>query len=379
MRVKLKNIDNSDQSSKFFYRARRVEITPTSKAIETPYRILNNSDLTAKAHTPSDIPLISPLAGMHLEINTNETEKLFTSNEYTNKLATKIEILKQQMQHSSIIFPFIQPSQTAIKAHLIDDDLKIRALRMILKVQGQAKLPLLGVPWLNYSPNLFRSVCNDLLNNSEQEFIFYLKADEKPAIIEEISDIILDHIATDRLNFIGIIHSRKALVSYDILWEKFRQTNAAIVMSNVDRYDIHNSNLSSSHLDQCILGDLFIPKVRRGGGASDNIDVFKRLRVFNHNDLTVNPIIEFDGNNWINLIGEELNDNRVSLKLTHYQEAVNNQVKFNILNYISKVHEYLSSTKEFVNTHPYLKDEDMKSYIESKDVLRSALQNLPGH
>jgi hypothetical protein len=379
MRVKLKNIDDSDKSSKFFYRARRVEITPTSKTIETPYRILNNSDLIAKAHTPSDIPLISPIAGMHLEINNIETAKLFTSNEYTNQLATRIEILNQQMQHSSIVFPFIQPSQTGITTNLLNDDLKIRGLRMILKIQGKAKLPLLGVPWLNYSPDLFRSICDDLLKNSDQDFIFYIKADEKPAIIESVSNILLEHIGTERLKFIGIIHSRKALVSYDILWEKFRETNAAIVMSNVDRYDAHNGNLSSSHFDQCILGDLFIPKVRRGGGAVETIDVLKRLRVFNHNDLTVNPIIEYGGNDWIDLISEELNDSRVRQKLNHFHEADNNQVKFSILSYISKVHECLSSTKEFVSTHPYLRDEDMKSYIESKEPLRFALQNMLGH
>ena len=382
MRVKLKNIDDSsDHSSNFFYRARRVEITPTSNAIETPFRILNNADLAAKAHTPSEIPLISPFAGIHLEINSNETKKLLSSNEYTNQLIRKIELLRQQMQHSSMIFPFIQPAQTGITQHLTTDDLKNRALRMILGVQGQAKLPLIGVPWLNYSPTHFNRICNDLLTNAEQDYIFFIKADAKPAVIESVSDTLLHHIGTERLKCIGIIHSniRNALVSYDILWNKFREANAAIVMSNVDRYDNHNSNLSSSHFDQCVLGDLFIPKVRRGGGPIQSIEVTKRLRVFNHNDLTVNPIMGYGENSWIDIICEELHDARVRQKLDHYYEAENDQVKFSILNYISKVHEYMSSTKEFENTHPYLRQEDMKSYIESKETLRSALQNLPGH
>lgn len=379
MKVRLKNIDTNADNSQLFYRTRMLDVYPTSKSIETPSRILNNADLIAKSKTPSPISLNSPFAGIHLEINTEETGKLFTSNEYPASLISKIESLKQQMQHSNLIFPFIQPSQNAIKTQLVTGEQKLSALRRIIGIQNQAKLQILGIPWLNYSPLMFRTIVTDLLENSEQEYIFYIKADEDPRIIWEISDVILDHIETERLHFIGIIHAkiRNAMTSYDILWEKFRDVNAAIVVANIERMDIDNHNLSSSHLNQCILGDLFLPKVRRGGaGEKKSIDVINRLRIFNHNNLSVTPICNFEENAWIDIIREELPDSRVQFKLSHYREAESSISKYNTLNYISRIHEHLSSTKEFSNTRSFLKQSDIKSYISSKNPLFSVLRQL---
>ena len=57
MRVKIKSIDDDENQFKFSFHSRLLEITPTSKTVKSPQRVINNSDLiTVYAYDIAKLP-----------------------------------------------------------------------------------------------------------------------------------------------------------------------------------------------------------------------------------------------------------------------------------------------------------------------------------
>jgi hypothetical protein len=106
--------------------------------------------------------------------------------------------------------------------------------------------------------------------------------------MEKISKFLVNQVETERIQSIGILYEpvRKAIGSYDILWEYFKDQNVALLLSDITRYNPNLNNISPSHLNEFIIGDLFMPKVYAGGGSNKKeLHVASKLRVFNKKPL----------------------------------------------------------------------------------------------
>jgi len=378
MKVKVGPID--DRRSDLFYTARSVEIKPTSKTIKTPIRALTNGDLNAKAGAPLDIPLESPIAGIHIPLKDQEVQAIFSKRTAPSSIINRIEGFSQQMQHSRVILPLIQPYHTAFKDTLKKEERKRTFFRLILQMQKEAGLSNFCVPWLNFSKNKTVQFYQEILRNSDNDYIFFIDARSDPDDIFFISQFLKQHIETERIKFIGVLHQpvRKAMRGYDILWETFKDSNVGIVLSDIERVDLDNpvsaAYVSSSHLNEFIVGDIFMSRVSAGGGgAPPKTPVSHRLKVFNSNELSVKPVEKYPDAEWIGNITHTISDPFLERKLKNYQDAEGDPDRYNILNYVTKVHEFVQSSAEFLNSQEYIAKEESSVYIDEKAALSIAL------
>ncbi len=378
MKVKVGPID--DRRSDLFYTARSVEIKPTSKTIKTPIRALTNGDLNAKAGAPLDIPLESPIAGIHIPLKNQDVQAIFSKRTSPSSIINRIESFSQQMQHSSMILPLIQPYHTAFEDTLGKEERKRTFFRLILQMQKEAGLSNFCVPWLGFSRDKTIQFYEEILRSSDSDFVFFLDARSDPDDIFAISQFLKQHIETERIKFIGVLHQpvRSALRCYDILWETFKDSDVGIVLSDIERVDLHNpvsvAYVSSSHLNEFIVGDVFMSRVSAGGGGEPSkTPISHRLKVFNSNELSVKPIEKYADTEWIGNITRTISDPFIERKLENYQDANGDSEKYNILNYVTKVHEFVQSSEEFLKSQGYIKKEESSVYIQEKSALSTAL------
>jgi len=380
MKVKVRYVDEGE--SDLFYTARSVEIKPTSKTIKTPIRVLTNGDLNAKAGAPLEISLEAPIAGIHKPLNKNDVNGIFTKNNTSEKIIKWIEGFLQQMQHSKVVFPLIQPPKNSFDEILISDKVKRTFFRLIYQIQKQAGLDNICVPWLNFSKEKTIEFYDEILKNSNDNYIFFLNSESKPEDISVISNYLKQQIETERIQFVGILSKpvRKVLRSYDILWDTFKESDAGLILSDIERVDTNNpniANVSSSHFNEFIVGDAFMSKVYGGGGGA-NVQFFvsHRLKIFNKDTLAVNPVERYPSDEeWISSITNTIFDPTLRNKLENYEEANSNRDKYNVLNYIAKVHEFIESSDEFRISQDYIKKEESSVYISEKQSLNSAILN----
>jgi hypothetical protein len=379
MKVKVKIVE--DDESTFFYNARSLELKPRSKSISTPFRVLTNGDLNAKAKMPSEIALPSPISGIQKQLTQNDVNKILNENKYSEGLIGKLENELERMQLSQIGYPLIYPAQSAISKILVNDRIKNTFLRRLFSIQHQAKMPMLSVPWLDYTPEKAIAAYKTIINSTEEELIFFIPAKIPPTNMEKISKFLVNQVETERIQSIGILYEpvRKAIGSYDILWEYFKDQNVALLLSDITRYNPNLNNISPSHLNEFIIGDLFMPKVYAGGGSNKKeLHVASKLRVFNKKTLTVNPIERYSEELWINDVLANINDQHIETKLRNYQEAENNSEKYNILNSIAKVHEFVSSSEEFKNSQEFIAKNEIPDYINEREILKESLKSTKG-
>lgn len=386
MKIKITSLD--DDGTNFFYSARSLEIKYTSKSIKTPFRALTNGDLNAKGNVPSDMPLYSPIGGIHKPINSKNTLQILTENDYPQKLIKNLENLSQRMQHSQVVLPIIQPARKAIVDNLISEKAKDRFIRNLFTIQKLAHLDNICIPWLDYPTKKIPSKYQTILESSDDNFIFLIDPRLRPNDLAKISQFFREQTDTGRIHFLGILYQpvENVINSYNVLWDMFKEKDVALMMVDIGRYHQDFNNLSPSHLNEFILGDIFVPRVYSGSGASDDDkekarkkrQVTERLRIFDNSTLTVSPIANYGDDSWLNLVRNEMNEDRILHKLQHYNEAQEDSNKYQILNYISKVHEFLASTKEFKHSQEYIAKEESKAYIEEKVTLDSALKSVKG-
>ena len=386
MKVKITSLD--DDTTNFFYSTRSLEILQTSKSIKTPFRALTNADLSAKRNVPLETSLYSPIACIHKPLNAKNSLQILTENEFPQKLIRSLENSSQQMQHSQIILPLIQPASTAIKGHLQSGRAKDKFLKNLITIQKLAHLDNICIPWLDYPTNKMPGKYQTILDGSDDNFTFLIDPSIKPSELAKIAQFFREQIDTGRIHILGILYQPVARVinSYNVLWDIFKEKDVALMMVDIDRYHQDFNNLSPSHLNEFILGDLFVPRVYPGGGFSDQNpgkerkkrQVDERLRIFNSSTLTVTPIANYSDDSWLDLVRTEMSEEGILNKLQHYKEAQEDAKKYNVLNSISKVHEFLSSTKEFEQSQKFIAKEESKAYIEEKVTLNSALKSVKG-
>ncbi|AGB02514.1 hypothetical protein [Methanoregula formicica] len=379
MKVRLKHVDSDD--SKLFYNARSLEITPGSKAIKTPIRALSNGDLRAKAQVPSDITLSSPIAGFHRQLSSPEVTKFLTENAFPSSFIDELENASQKMQHSDIILPCLQPAHTAINDVLTSYDKKIEFLRKIYRIQQEAKMKIFCIPWLDFTPDQYKKVVDNLSKDNEDEMVFYINSAVDPDPLRRTINCLTPLIETEKIHFLGILYNpvRDALNSYDALWEILSEQKVAILLADIERANMQLKNLSASHVNEFILGDIFLPKVyARAKPNRGKVDLFTKFKVFNKNNLTVDCIGNYNGESWKDMMSEDIVDPAIQYKIDHYLEAKDDPDRLSILKYISKVHEFTVSSKEFNKSRDFITREESDVYLEEKPVLKSVLRSEKG-
>lgn len=390
MKVKTSNIDERE----YYYSSRSVEIQLAGKTIKTPERALINTELNAKSNIPLEIPLPSDISMISRRLHREELMDFLSENRKSENLIKYIEGYKLRMQHSDLFFALIQPTTPAIDAIRGNERLTNKFIRMITRVEEIAGLEFITLPWLGTSASKTVEVFSGISDLMEKEPIFFLDITEEHLRSEEdingIVDCIIDLNSTERIHFLGLIYKpiQKALASYDLLWEKLRNLDIAIILADVKRYEVNYRNLSGLHLQEFVLGDVISTEQPGFGGGKKNNGNQKEerrkkriadtLRFFREESLQVSSIREIGEVDWIDEISEEFKDSRVRDALEHYDEAQDDEEKRKTLSSISKVHEFIASSREFDKSREYISRGETKDYIEEKEPLKDVLRWVKG-
>ena len=399
MRVKLLDTYEKD-AAKYFYRTRHLRLEHHGAIFETPLRALNNTDFNAKATAPSIAVLRSPISGIFKNLNRGEVEDLLTTNSVAERMIASIEAFSQKMQYSDYVFADIQPPRNAIETILASDKTKEKFLRIAFKIQKEAGMKYISVPWLRLSTERTLEEYRRIEHESEEEPVFFLDCAADPSQLKEISDYLSTLVDTERIHIVGVRYTpaRKAIASYDALWEAFRDRNVAVILSDVPRFEQDAGNLSGVHMNQFVLGDILSPKVSRnrpkgikedsasqGNVAREAIDeeelppvqadIHSILRFFDRKSLTVNPILGEPRERWVERVLMDLDEPQAKLALEHYQEAAVDDDKLRALNAFSRVHESVSSEKEFAVSRELIGKGEAEEYIKGKTVLDHELKS----
>jgi hypothetical protein len=387
MRVKLQNLDDSSRS---YFDARTLEIQISSKTtIETPFRALSNNELSAKASIPSEIVLPGEIAGVHEDLSEAAVKDILTDHPTNEKLIKSIENYRNRMQHSEMIFSLLQPGKHARDLHLTDPASKEKFLDLNLLLQKMANYNTLCVPWVDYdSPKTAIQSIKRIENIFDEELIFFLDTAWKPIFLEEVSEYLIELIDAGRIHFIGVLYEPpdKKIGSYYTLWKKFREKDVAIILANLPRINENFYNISSLHLNEFILGDIFLPKQPKFFSKKKTeeektkptppfkIEVKEKIQIFNPEQLTLSSLGTQQNDSWIENMSKVIGDPQIKKIIENYFEAETNLKKFKTLNSVSKIHEFIESTKEIKKSKNFIKTGESVEYLNEKEILNKSLK-----
>jgi len=378
------------EEKKYFYSTRAVDVQTRDGTLHTPLRALSQSELDAKARVPLTVPMHAPVSGTFKRMSSNDVSRLFLDNDFVENQIQSLENRRQRMQHSSLLFALFQPSPSAIADHLAQDKDKDKFLRMTLRLQQEAGMNLITVPWVGYSASRAIEEFKTLESETEVEPIFFLDQSMTPDEIKEVSPYLKDLVSSDRVHFIGLLHRpvRKTLASCEALWSSFKDTNAAIISAGIERFDENLDDLSGIHLKEFIVGDILLADVRRIFVGEDTEKVPKKppefripniertLRIFDKSTLTISTIQSRHSDDWIDDVVNELGEPQLKHILRSRREAETDKDKYDVLTGISKTHEYLSSQHEVQVSREFISKGETEEYLGGKTVLNSGLQRV---
>jgi hypothetical protein len=247
-------------------------------------------------------------------------------------------------------------------------------------------IPFLNLPLQDYKL-LIKEITNGVRNqNLEPFFIFDLDYGKNNKFEDAISFFIKDM----GIKLLGLRHKSFArnAVSYDIL-SNYVNSDVALFSYDVDRADMHNSDISTMHYLPFLGEDVyavkspkFKPKADNKANSQKNMNPVthekkEAIRIFDPRALLIRPASERI-RNVDNILQEmdQVGNTRLFALIDEYDRTKTNPDELTIFRALSKFHELKSSTKEFEKLQKIVKSSESTEYIKDKDYLKSSLDSL---
>ncbi|MGA2385923.1 MAG: hypothetical protein ABSG33_05275 [Candidatus Bathyarchaeia archaeon] len=396
MRINEVKVKSIDDSSKFLYPNRTIEIKTSKQDILTPIRASTDSEYRQKALIPTDLPIENPISIAIEELNARQFDKFMNENGYFAKLTSRAELKNRLSQYSNLSLFLLKPTKSDIKDQITGEIrfspmtllkqnpmLLERFLRVNVRMQQEAGLspisiPFIDLPFKEYS-NLIIKLDRDLEKINEQP-VFFIDMNYKD--FEKALKLIVN---TLRLNLVGLYFQsyRRAHISYEVL-RNFVRTDVAFFAIQVERVGLNE--LSTMHYLPFFGNDIYSVEKPRGfleidplTGKPKKFMIYKpeNVRLFDKKSLQVRHIAA-DPSLVENLSDEYRQDPLIPTVLQNYQEATTKE-KYEILNAFSKISELNDSSLEFKNFQKFIKQNSTKDYIDEKPALKKTLRDVTGH
>jgi len=386
--VKIKSIDDS---SKYLYPNRTIEIKTARQNIMTPTRASTDSEYRQKALVPTALPIENPVSITIEELTANKFDRLMNENGYFARIINRVELKSRLSQYSGLDLVLLKPTKSDKK----DKDTKEpryspmtllkqnpqlleRFLRVIIKMQldagfDQISVPFIELPFQEFSKLIIQ--INQTMEKVNRQPIFFVDMnyqDFKKAI-----DLIVNNLQS---NVVGLYFQsyKRAHLSYEILRE-YIDKDVAFLTVQVERVGLNE--ISTMHYLPFFGNDVYAVEKPRGFAEKDEMGKPKkimynpeRVRLFDRNSLCVRHITAIPS--VVERLSDEYSrDYMISDILHNYQEATTKD-KYEVLNAFSKVSELRSSSMEFANFQRYIKQNSTKDYVEEKQVLKQTLQKV---
>jgi hypothetical protein len=394
-----------DTGDKLSFKVRALDLKINGSDIHSPIRAVNQQEMSYKAELPSEIPIDTSIGLMDVRIGNKKINSFLTDNGYVSRLIGRLQTAYPMFTH----FPFqgvmIQPSDEANAELSNDIKLRNKFYRLSWQMAQFANFNAYILPFLNSPVNELESVTKKFLeNNSESDKEIILSIDPSYKNLKELLKFIDDSLVkTKTISCIAILNRslRYNLVSYDDIWETFHDSRIMMFDIGVKRRMSDYFELSGPHLESFYVGDAFSLRTVKGfsnkgedekKGMRPQIPVEMTTRFFSKKNLTVKLFSDIlhSTNNFHNFVDEIISDfDKTGYKDREYIErslnnwnVINNEKnesmrakKTRIFSALSKVHEVVSSNKEFSVAQEYIRKNEAEDYVKQQPILRKVFSS----
>jgi len=391
--VKVKEIDDS---ARYLYPNRRIEIKTSGRPIITPIRAATSYEYKEKAKVPTDITIDNPVSISVENLNHSRFEKFMQTNSYFTKLMGRIELNDRLAQYSDLklvlLRPTVTPKRDPRTKEIIKDspmsllrnnaNLRDRFIRFIIKLQLDLDLNPITIPYIELPFQIFQDVSFQIARSLEQinrQPLFFV--DMKYKEFESAIDWIANQIQS---NAIGLYYRpfRTAPVNYDIL-SRYVDKDIAFISAQIRRYDPTYYDISTMHYLPFLGNDIYAvstpsPFFTRDTGSRTRLrDRLQSIRLFDKNSLCLNQV-RLASTTIDELIYEYRDDSVITNILRNYHEANEDADKLKVLRAFSKISELKDSSSEFIRLQDFVRQNSTRDYLQEKQVLQRTLQEVTG-
>ena len=395
-------VKSVDQKSPYVYPTRRIEIETSEKRIYGPTRAATLYEYNQKSEIPTNIPLDNEISISVKKLNKNKLEKFLKGNGLYASWSRQLTEAQDRMKYSPFCAHIIQPTITNIKKKEKDGTIteidsgadflrknsreRARFLRLIIKMQADAGLDVITIPYLKLPLSEFKELVKAVTKqlhteNREPMFVFDLNYQKWGDKFQDAMDFLMKKTDTKLIAFPNHSFASSA-VSYDILSE-YVESDVAFFTFDVERAYRVGDSLSKMHSQPFLGSDVYSIETPRYFPPSDESDsepyekTKDSINFFNPDNLLIEPSQTRIKNRKKILEEIEQVDNKWLQKiLGDYDNIKNEQDKIYVINAISKVHELKSSNKEFDIVQKRIKSEESKEYVKEKQYIEGTLDKL---
>jgi len=391
--IKIKSID---EKSQYFHPSRTVEIRTNEGRVLTPNRASTIYEFNQKIAIPAITPIDNPISMSVKKMNKNKLELFLKENGLYKNWYRRLIESDEMMRYSILRAHIIQPTTSQIVIKNADGsknvvpsgieflannpNLQERFVRLIIKMQIDADLDVISIPFLNFPLSEYKRFVTLITKqlhsmNKEPLFVFDLQYQKRGDKFEEAMNFFIKQSEIRLLAFANRSFNT-APISYDIL-SQYVHSDIVFLSFEVDRSDSRYDSISKMHYFPFIGNDVYSVKTPRFI-PDPNKPKFERkleqIKFFNPKNLLIeNSNVRLSKPAQILDEIHESSDKWLKTILNNVNEASSNQDKISVVNALSKIHELKSSTEEFTEVQKRIKSGESTEYIKEKEYLENTL------
>lgn len=378
--VKVKDIDDS---ARYLYPSRRIEIKIKGKTILTPNRAATSYEYNEKGKVPTDISIKNPITINVEHLTRPRFDKFLQTNNYYSRLLRKIELNNRLSQYSELYLPLFKPTSSSMQ--ILKGDIKSldRFLKFIIRLQIEVGLNPITIPYVELPLQTYKETSYEITKSLE-------KIDRQPLFFVDLKyddfQSIIDWFTTElQLNAVGLYPKAYRLypLNYDVL-SRYVDKDVAFISAQIKRYDSRHYDISTMHYLPFFGNDIYAVEKPMAFGGGSRIggrvipqDNLRSIRIFDRNSLCVKQIRK-SSDTIDDLLYEYRQEEEITNILNNYHEANTDDEKLKILRAFTKMSELLESSLEFNNLQDYVRQNSTNDYIQEKNELQKTLHEVTG-
>jgi len=391
--VKLKSID---KSSPYLYPSRTVEIRTRQGVMMTPLRAATFYEYRSKMKVPTATPIDNPALINIKKLTPTDLRNFLTTNESFGRLLRRIELSNRVGQYAYLRLMMLQPTTTTYEKEkpssmqMLQDSTSLREkfLRFTIKIQQEARLDPITIPFLELPFNELRSMVVDVhrsLTKIDTEPMFFV--DFRYESFQPLVQLLVDELQS---KLIGLIYRRYSdyPIHYDFL-TRYHDRDVAFFAIQTSRYDTNFDDISTMHYLPFFGNDVYAVKIPPPPFDDDlereeayrinrqRISRLQKIRFFDRASLKVKPLESGVLDTQRILADIRYQDYDIIQGMLENRDEVNvDNQKFLALNSFSKIHELNTSLLEFEDLRRYIAEGSAKDYVKEKSSLQPVLTQI---
>lgn len=371
--VTVKARDQSGENSMLYYRSRVVEITTDKGTFTTPSRVVARTEYLARSGIPLYKNLPLDLAVDFRPLDNAQVDGLMNEGERAKKIVLLTKQFNDITANAIFRISIFQPSRKLLTAMSTPEKIRF-ADTQAEYLQIRLGTDLVTYPYLQLPISDYKSfIDSHTSTNGEFSTIFTLDMKMNMKDMKEVIDHI---ISKNQPTIIALIYEdwAETIPQHTLISSYFNQDKVAFFACQVEREqpESHTSNMHSVTFGGGF--DLVALKQVRGYKKNPVLDLNK-IRFFDPQTLSINNIESTLENPNRNIVNElSLQDdnardyNYLGMILRGYRGALVHPKKFQVLYYLGRVHEALTSYTVFRNNRERIEHTRMLEHINETNL-----------